>query len=154
MLIFEKITQDTLPNALEIVNSNPDYNILENGNPLRTIEEIQGEFLNSETDSFLIKNNDDYIGLIDFLHKNPKDGFPWIGLLMIHGEFHSQGYGTKVYYAFESKLKDLNMNNVRLGVLQNNVNAIEFWTRQGFTFYETKNWRDKKIDCFEKQINV
>jgi hypothetical protein len=44
-VIFQPITEDLLDIALEIINSNTHYNILENGVPLRTIEEAKMSFL-------------------------------------------------------------------------------------------------------------
>jgi len=37
-----------MDNVLEILNSNTYYNILENGNPLRAMEEAKNEFLNPQ----------------------------------------------------------------------------------------------------------
>lgn len=45
-VIFEPITENSIELALEIINSNPTYNILENGNPLRSMTEVRSEFLN------------------------------------------------------------------------------------------------------------
>jgi ribosomal protein S18 acetylase RimI-like enzyme len=62
---------------------------------------------------------------------------------MIKGEYHSVGYGKKAYAAFEDQLKQQKTNNVRIGVLQKNLNALEFWKSLGFTFYCTSDWRGK-----------
>src|SRR5690242_7435425 len=151
-MIFEPITENSIELALEIVNSNSTYNILENGNPLRSKEEVISEFLNTISDSFLIIMENKYIGIIDFLNNNPKDNHPWIGLLMIKGDFHSLGYGKKAYASFEDKLKKQKFYKVRIGVLQENLIAIEFWKSLGFMFYGNSNWRGKAVNCFEKQL--
>ncbi|MGN7296287.1 hypothetical protein [Ferdinandcohnia sp. SAFN-114] len=52
---FESITEESLNLALDIMNSNPTYNMIENGNPVRTIKEVRSELLNSTTNSYLIK---------------------------------------------------------------------------------------------------
>ncbi|CAH2716848.1 hypothetical protein BACCIP111895_04036 [Neobacillus rhizosphaerae] len=151
-MIFEPITENSIELAMEIINSNPTYNILENGNPLRSIKEVRSEFLNTISDSFLIIQENKHIGIIDFLKNNHKDNHPWIGLLMIKGDYHSLGYGKKAYTAFEDKLKQQKFNNVRIGVLQKNLNALEFWKSRGFKFYCNSDWRGKVVDCFEKQL--
>jgi GNAT superfamily N-acetyltransferase len=151
-MIFEPITENSIELALEIVNSNSPYNILENGNPLRSIKEVRSEFLNTISDSFLITMKNKHIGIIDFLKNNPKDNHPWIGLLMIKADYHSLGYGKKAYVSFEDKLKKQKYNKVRIGVLQENLIAIDFWKSLGFNFYCNSNWREKAIDCFEKQL--
>lgn len=71
---------------------------------------------------------------------------------MIKGDYHSLGYGKKAYTAFEEKLIRQKFNHVRIGVLQNNLNALVFWKSMGFKFYGNRDWRGKRIDCFEKHL--
>lgn len=151
-MIFEPITEDSIERALDIVNSNSEYNLLENGNPLRSIEEVRSEFLNSNSDSFLIIRENKYIGIIDFLKNNPNDNHPWIGLLMIKGDYHSLGYGKIAYASFEDHLIKQQFNKVRIGVLQDNVTAKGFWKSLGFKLYGNSIWQGKAVDCFEKKI--
>jgi len=151
MVIFQPITENSLDIVLEILNSNTHYNILENGVPSRTIEDAK-EFLNQNTESYLIILGNKYIGIIDFLEKNPDDNCPWIGLLMIHGEYHAKGFGKMSYHLFEEKLKQRGCNKVRIGILQENKFARKFWTSLGFKFYAFKQWKDKTIECFETQL--
>ncbi|NLK28354.1 MAG: GNAT family N-acetyltransferase [Clostridiales bacterium] len=151
-MMFQPITEDLLDVTLDILNSNSQYNTLENGNPLRTIEDVRNEFLNQETESYLILLENKYIGIIDFLKNNPNDDCPWIGLLMIHGEFHSKGYGKIAYNLFEEKLIEQNFKKVRIGILKDNTIAKKYWISLGFKFYANKHWQDKAIECFEKQL--
>lgn len=140
-MVFQPITEDLLDIVLEIINSNSHYNILENGNPLRTVEEIKSDFFNGDTESYIILNENKYIGIIDFLGNNPGDNCPWIGLLMIHGECHSKGYGKMAYNLFEERLKQQNYSKVRIGILQENTLAKKFWVSLGFKFYAYKKWK-------------
>lgn len=150
--MFHPITEDLLESTLAILNSNSHYNILENGNPLRTMEEARNEFLNQNTESYLIILENKYIGIIDFLKNNPNDNCPWIGLLMIHGEYHSKGHGKVAYKLFEEKLKQQNFDNVRIGILEENTGAKKYWTSLGFKFYTNSQWKEKTIECFEKRL--
>lgn len=150
--MFQIITEDLLEPTLKVLNSNSHYNTLENGNPLRTITEARNEFLNENTESYLITLENEYIGIIDFLKNNPNDNSPWIGLLMIHGEYHSKGYGKAVYQLFEEKLKQQNFSNVRIGILQENAIAKKFWASLGFKFYANSQCQEKIIECFEKRL--
>lgn len=152
MFIFEKITIETLPYAVEIINSNRSYNQQENDRPYRTHEEIHEEFLKSETASYLVKKDKDYIGVLDFLDHNPKDGYPWLGLLMIHAKYHSQGYGTQIYKAFERTKIAPSYRVIRLGVLESNMDANRFWNRLGFNFVMTKSWKSKGVNVLEKHL--
>ncbi|MFF2480395.1 hypothetical protein [Paenibacillus sp. NPDC058071] len=90
-MIFERISEKSLEVALQIVNSNPTYNTYEDGNPSRPLEEVRSEFINPDSESYFIVHDDRPIGIIDFLQNNPKDNCPWLGLLMIHGDYRSLG---------------------------------------------------------------
>lgn len=138
--------------ALEIINSNSHYNIMENGNPLRTIEGARNEFLNQNTDSYLMILENKYIGIIDFLKNNPNDNCPWIDLLMIRGEYQSMGYGKEAYILFEEKLKQQNLDRVRIGILQENTIAKKYWTSVGFKYFGDGQWQGRTIECFEKRL--
>jgi RimJ/RimL family protein N-acetyltransferase len=35
------------------------------------------------------------VGVIDWLDRNPDDGSPWIGLVMVHGDHQRRGYGRE-----------------------------------------------------------
>lgn len=152
MILFHLITEDLLDIVLEILNSNPHYNILVNGNPLRTLEGVRNEFINQITESYLIRLDNKYIGIIDFLENNPSDNCSWIGLLMIHGNYHSMGYGRMAYLLFESKLRRRNLANVRIGILKENTEAKRYWSSLGFAFYDNDQWENKQVECFEKKL--
>lgn len=152
MIVFTPIKEESLDIVLEILNSNQSYNILVNGNPTRAMEEAKSEFLNKTTKSYLIGIDNKYIGILDLLANNPNDNCPWIGLLMIHGEHHSMGYGRMAYLSLEEKLKQRNLANVRIGILQGNTKAKRYWSSLGFTFYRNVQWEEKLVECFEKQL--
>ncbi len=152
MITFEKITEKSLDTVLEIVNSNSSYNKLENGRSTRTLEEINKEFLNPSTESFIIKIENKNIGVIDFLPNNPKDDKPWLGLLMIHQDYQGLEYGRMAYLDFEKRFLRKTYNSVRLGVLEENRNGMTFWRSLGFQFYRESSWNGKTVKCFEKRL--
>jgi hypothetical protein len=80
---FEEITKETLYIALEIMNSNPQFNEMENRKKTRSLTDMEKEFLSPNSTSAFIKLDDTYIGVIDYMLVNPKDSFPWLGLLII-----------------------------------------------------------------------
>ncbi|WP_078414752.1 GNAT family N-acetyltransferase [Priestia abyssalis] len=154
MISFELITEETLYIALELLNSNEEYNRLENGQATRTEEEVRAEYMNKKTISLFIKADDTYIGLIDFMDKNEKDGYPWIGSFIIHRDYHGYGYGTQAYFQFEQWMIEHDVSAVRLGVLQQNPKARAFWERAGFQYYTTKPLGKNQVDCFEKTLQT
>lgn len=150
---FEEIMLENLYIAVEIINSNPQYNIIENGRETRTENEIIGEFLHSNSFSFFIKADETYIGVIDYLMENPKDQTPWLGLLMIHGDYHGFGFGSLGYKHLETELVNRGANRILLGVIKENKIAHEFWRSLGFNYYNTINSKNQKeIFCYEKSL--
>ncbi|MGL4522520.1 MAG: GNAT family N-acetyltransferase, partial [Bacilli bacterium] len=98
-----------------------------------------------------IKLDDTYIGLINYTKEAPTDGYPWLGLLLIHGDYQGYGYGTNAYFHFQEQLKQQGITTLHLGVLETNTRARTFWEQIGF------NWIRKgttgnalQVDVFEK----
>ncbi|PLS02758.1 GNAT family N-acetyltransferase [Neobacillus cucumis] len=151
---FEELTKETLYIALEIINSNPQYNVMENGNKTRSLAELNKELLNPHTISAFIKLDDTYIGVIDYMLENPKDSLPWLGLLIIHSDYQGFGFGSQAYELYESEIKNRGLDKVRIGVLQENTKAQHFWESLGFVYYITSNAENESgILCYEKQIS-
>jgi GNAT superfamily N-acetyltransferase len=150
-MYFEEVTKETLYIALEIVNSNQNYNVFENGIPTRVLSDIEDEFINPNTTSAFIKLEDTYIGVIDYLMENPQDNCPWLGLLMIHADYQGFGFGAQAYALYENEMRKRGVKNVRLGVLSENLKATQFWNSLGFLYIKTElNNNCKKILYFEK----
>jgi GNAT superfamily N-acetyltransferase len=150
---LEEITKETLYIALEMINSNPDYNLVENGKALRGLADIEEEFLNPDTISVFIKLDDTYIGVMDYLMENPKDQCPWLGLLMIHSDYQGFGFGAHAYALYESEMRNRGLQRVRLGVIKENVKAKQFWESLGFLYIKTAlSENGKGIFVYEKNL--
>lgn len=153
LIDFEIIKKETLYIALGIVNSNKEYNVLENGKKERTLAEMEEEFLNPTSTSAFIKHDGTIIGLFDYLVDNPNDHYPWLGLLMIHGDYQGSGFGKQAYAKFENEMIKQRLEHVRLGVIKENKKAHIFWKSIGFTFFKTAIWKNSiEILCYEKQV--
>ncbi len=152
-MYFEEVKKETLYIALEILNSNPEFNLYDNGRETRTLAEMEEEFLNSKTVSAFIKLDDTYIGIIDYLLENPNDHYPWLGLLMIHGDYQGYGFGAQAYETYEYEMSKRGLNHVRIGILIENKKAIRFWESIGFIFYKTTTLKNGSvINCYQKQL--
>ncbi|MEH6941371.1 GNAT family N-acetyltransferase [Bacillus sp. JJ722] len=154
MITFEPITEETLYIAKEILNSNRDYNILENGKPDRSDEEVREEFLNDNSTNVFIKADDTYIGVIEYMLLNPKDETTWIGLFMIHSDYHGFGYGLIAYSAFEEIIRLESTPKLRLAVLEKNEAAKHFWERVGYSFYDKSKVKENNVNCYEKILSI
>ncbi|MFJ7077885.1 GNAT family N-acetyltransferase [Streptomyces sp. NPDC098781] len=77
-------------------------------------------------------------------HPDPVDPDPWIGLLMVDGTDHRRGYGRQLATLVEDRFRAAAHSAVRLAVLDNNPQALAFWTALG---YETLGYgRDRRLD--------
>lgn len=149
-ITFEKLTDETLYIALEMVNSNPQYNLLEHNKEERTMEEIHQEFINKETETILVKLDETYIGVINFMPTNPKDHYFWIRSFLIHRDYQGYGFGTFSYSLFENQFAD---GVVRIAVFRENNDANVFWEKQGYNLFKTVvNEAEKEILFYEKEI--
>lgn len=152
---FEEITEDTLYIALEMINSNPEYNLLERGKKMRTEKELRLELLNERTTSVFIKLDDTYIGVIDYLIHNPKDNQTWLALFLIHRDYQGYGFGSQAYFQFEKQLLKKAVEAIRIGILKENGNAQEFWEAKGFRYHQSAlSENAKEVNWFEKRLSV
>lgn len=150
---FEEITKETLYIALEIINSNKDYNLLENGAAERTIAEIEEEFINNKTISVFIKLDDTYIGVIDYLMDNPKDHSPWLGLIIIHSDYQGYGFGAQAYTLYENEMLNQGVKHIRIGIIKENLKAKQFWESNGFLYIRSAiQENNREIYIYEKRF--
>lgn len=152
-MYLEEVKKETLYIALEMINSNPKYNMFENGIEARTLADMEEEFLNPNSISAFIKLDDTYIGIIDYLLENPKDQFPWLGLLLLHGDYQGYGFGAQAFAVYENEMLKRGKKVVRIGVLKENIRAQHFWESLGFVYYNSATMKNGSgIFCYEKQI--
>lgn len=110
---------------------------------LEDVENIYSELPNTHNyqDKFLIgvfSENKDLIGIVDFLRDYPFRDSWCLGLMLLDPKFRSQGLGKKVYDDLEEWAVDLGAKVIRIGVLDQNKQAIKFWSILGFKEIETK----------------
>lgn len=105
----------------------------------------------------LISINSQDIGIIDYIMSYPDEDAVYIGLLLIHGDFHRQGYGKAFIEEFIVNMQKKGYSRIRLGVLKQNESGFKFWTKIGFkvvkevvsSIHPEKNW---EIKVMEKTI--
>ncbi|AIG25044.1 MULTISPECIES: GNAT family N-acetyltransferase [Brevibacillus] len=138
-LLINSLEQQELPRAVEIYNSNPNYNVLTNGEPTLTLAELSREYEDANqypTGHWLaIRYEDKIIGISHILLENPNDQKPWIGLLLIDSSYQGKGYGKKAYLMLEEYFRSLDKKTVHIGVITSNQRALDFWGKLGFEQY-------------------
>ncbi len=73
------------------------------------------------------------VGIIDFVTESPADGYPWIGLVLIHGAHQRCGFGSEAVAAVTANLAGEGHVAVRMAVLEESVAGLAFARATGFT---------------------
>lgn len=160
---LETITEEVFDRVLKIYNTNQEYFMVSmNAKPsMKSVIEDMNTIPPSSSfekkNYSLIKLDCIDIGIIDYIVNYPDEDAIYIGLFMIDGRFHRNGYGREFLNEFTQIIKSQGYKRIRLGVLDRNITALEFWTNFGFeivkevisTIHPERNW---KIKVMEKVI--
>lgn len=80
-------------------------------------------------------------------HPDPADEDPWIGLLMIDATQQQRGYGRQLASLVEDRFRTAGRTAVRLAVLDNNPQALAFWTALGYEVIDHRPDRQLGRPC-------
>ncbi|MFE4695465.1 GNAT family N-acetyltransferase [Streptomyces sp. NPDC056738] len=72
------------------------------------------------------------VGLVCLLDRHPTDGYPWIGLLIVHGDQRRRGIGRLLVAAVKDRFRRQGRDGLRIAVLENNPSASAFWSALGW----------------------
>jgi ADP-ribose pyrophosphatase YjhB (NUDIX family)/GNAT superfamily N-acetyltransferase len=80
-------------------------------------------------------------------HSDPDDDDPWIGLLMVDATLQRQGHGRQLASLVEDRFRTAGRTAVRLAVLDNNPQALTFWTALGYEVIDHRPGRQLGRPC-------
>jgi len=72
------------------------------------------------------------IAILDLIDGYPKKNQAFIGLFMIADTLQGQGIGKSIILDLIKFLKSKNFTACNLGVIEDNIEAISFWSKVGF----------------------
>jgi GNAT superfamily N-acetyltransferase len=134
-----RFSPDDIAEVVGIYASNPEYGRTSGEYDPAVIQPRQVEAgLREDTDTggfdvLLARDvQGQVVGLVSILRQHPRDGYPWIGLLMVHGDRRRNGNGRLLAGLVEERLRSRGWNGVRLAVLENNPTALAFWSSLGW----------------------
>lgn len=134
-----RLAPDDIAEVVGIYASNPEYGYTSGEYDPARIQAQQVEAgLREDTgtggfDVLLARDAEgQVVGLVSILRQHPRDGYPWIGLLMVHGDQHRKGHGRLLANLAEERLRSQGRNGVRLAVLESNPAALAFWSSLGW----------------------
>ncbi|WP_407078181.1 GNAT family N-acetyltransferase [Streptomyces sp. NPDC001642] len=117
--------------------------------PEQVATALADELADPDVEVLLARSAGHLIGIAITLatHPAPADGDPWIGLLMIDATQQQQGYGRQLASLVETRLRASGRTAVRLAVLDNNPDALTFWTTLGYHIIDHREDRRLGRPC-------
>ncbi|MED1784870.1 GNAT family N-acetyltransferase [Brevibacillus fortis] len=143
-LVFQPVTEHDFPELLTVYNSNPDYMEFAFGQRVVTLQTVaddhQDNLKFADSYSFSIRevHGTEIIGIAQFILCNPRDGHPWLGLIMLHSEYQSHGYAKEFLDTLLSWYQENGYTSLHLAVLEKNKRVIPFYEKYGFVAYEER----------------
>ena len=143
-LSYEPATPDDFPELLDVYNSNPDYMEWAYGKRVVTLETVKQDHDDNLAldDSYSVSIRDadtrSLIGISQFILRNPRDGHPWLGLIMLHANSQGKGYATEFLDTLISWYAENGYSSLHLAVLEKNRKVMPFYEKYGFRFYEER----------------
>jgi ribosomal protein S18 acetylase RimI-like enzyme len=124
--------------VVELYASNPEYGHIAGEYDPADVKaaQVESDLRGDVRDGFEVllatDDHDRVVGMVGLLSRHPVDGFPWVGLLMVHGSLQRSGIGRALAAAVERLLVDRGERAVRLAVLEKNSSAEAFWRSLGW----------------------
>jgi RimJ/RimL family protein N-acetyltransferase len=139
-LTLEALTEEQLPEALEVFESNPEYLEWTEGADYG-IELLRQDWENAAKArgrhmlAIQHRRDGELVGVIEYLEINDHDGHPWIGLIMVHADRQRAGIAGEAMLAV---CEHVNLNwasPVRIGVIDENRAGLGLAVSLGFQPY-------------------
>ena len=161
---LEEITLEDMENReiYEFLKDSSDYFLLYVGEEptVETLREIITEVPEgwNQDDKVVLRavREGSTVGLIDILKNYPKRGRWMIGLLLLRPEERGLGMGRKLHEDIKKMALEGGIEALRVGVLEDNPNALKFWSKLGYrSVKKTKvniEGRDRVIEVMTLDI--
>jgi GNAT superfamily N-acetyltransferase len=147
----------------ELYQTNPDYFEIVEARPPKLADCINDL---TECPPSFPKEKKFYVGfyqkgklqaVVDYLMGYPEEDIFYIGLFMLEGKNRVKGYGKKLLTAVLDAAIDTGFTRLRLGVVSENLNAMNFWTKNGLkeikqVTRERDNGTEAEIIVMEKDL--
>lgn len=143
-LEFEIATAAHFADLLEVYNSNSFFMKLNFGKEQVTIAEVENDHQENEAYAcsyamvMCERGTKKVVGLAHWLLNNPRDGYPWLGLIMLHKEKQGFGYAKEFLDVLRGWYVENGYRHLRLAILQDNAQILPFYEKYGFRIYDTK----------------
>ncbi|EJL23798.1 GNAT family N-acetyltransferase [Brevibacillus sp. BC25] len=158
-LVFHPVTEHDFPELLAVYNSNPDYMEFAFGQRVVTLQTVaddhQDNLAFADSYSFSIRevHGAEIIGIAQFILRNPRDGHPWLGLIMLHSAYQSHGYAREFLDTLIAWYRENGYTSLHLAVLEKNSRVVPFYEKYGFVLYEERETeKHGRVICMKYTI--
>lgn len=104
----------------------------------------------------IYKVDNKLVGIIDIVKDFPTAGEWMLGLMLIKPDERGNGLGTTIHEALSKWAINLGAKSFRIGVMQDNYNAIKFWSGLGYKKFKEVDMeftaKSHKVDVMRLQF--
>ncbi|WP_327396214.1 GNAT family N-acetyltransferase [Streptomyces phaeochromogenes] len=117
--------------------------------PEQVAAALADELANPDVDVLLARSAGQLVAVAITLarHPDPADPDPWIGLLLVAAEEQGKGHGRQLATHIEDRFREAGRDAVRLAALDNNPEALAFWTTIGYETIGHRKDRQRGRPC-------
>lgn len=160
-LSYTPVCENDFAELLLVYNSNPDYMEYVYGKREVSIQSVQADheenlgFADSYQFCLREASSRAIVGIAQFILCNPRDGHPWLGLLMLHSGEQKKGYAQEFLDHLTGWYQENGYSSLHLGVLEKNRHVVPFYEKCGFRVYEERD-SDKlgRVICMSYPIAI
>ena len=141
--IAKYLSEKEVPQILELCKGNPQY--YEHCPPFVSEETIKKDMValpprNTKADKhyFGFFDGEKLVGIVDLIERCPKDGTAFIGFFMMNKDYQGRGIGSEIISEMSASLKKC-FSYIRLGYVESNMQAKNFWLKNGFVYTGLKS---------------
>lgn len=143
-LLYTPVCEKDFAELLSVYNSNPDYMEYAYGQREVTIQTVEMDHQENlgfaDSFCFCLREATDgsIVGIAQFILCNPRDGHPWLGLIMLHSRAKKKGYAKEFLEQLIRWYQENGYSSLHLGVLAKNGHVVPFYEKCGFHVYEER----------------
>ena len=154
----KKLDETNIFEVLEICKNNKKY-YEEYLHEKATLEEVSTIFTELPPNTNLSQkyvlgfyDNKKLIAFMDLIVGYPTHKSGMIGLFIVEPSLQGQGIGKKIVAKILQVLKSINLSICEIGVIDNNIEGINFWKKMGFVDYDTKTQDNLTLIKMQKKL--
>lgn len=138
-----KITEDNLNDVLKLMQANTYY-YSQIPFPTPSLDTCRKDLtaLPPNTDMkqknyIALYTGHDCMAIMDYIESYPSKDIVYLGLFMLHPDYHHQGLGKKLIHIFIESAKVSHFSGIKLACYEVNAIGYSFWKKIGFVTERT-----------------